>query len=148
MENKNNINLPEKQINVYENFNYVGVKETTAYLLNDWSNSFNINSFSERYIWDVVNIDFTVNAVMNIVATVWDVINDTFISVIVDSTRTRIGKFRPFLVGMQLPLTVMSIFTWLIPLFFPGTNGTYLPKLFYYYFFLIINALRHRGCRC
>ncbi len=137
-ENKNKQTESEK-VSYYKGRNYVGVKETTAYLLNDWSNSFNINAFSERYIWDVVNIDFTVNAVMNIAATVWDVINDTFISVIVDSTRTRIGKFRPFLVGMQLPLTIMSIFTWLLPLFFPATSGTYLPKLFYYYFFLIIN---------
>ncbi len=139
-ENENKSKQTENEkVSYYKGRNYVGVKETAAYLMNDWSNSFNINGFSERYIWDVVNIDFTVNAVMNIAATVWDIINDTFISVIVDSTRTRIGKFRPFLVGMQLPLTIMSIFTWLIPLFFPATNGTYLPKLFYYYFFLIIN---------
>ena len=137
-ENKSKQTENEK-VSYYKGRNYVGVKETAAYLMNDWSNSFNINSFSERYIWDVVNIDFTVNAVMNIAATVWDIINDTFISVIVDSTRTRIGKFRPFLVGMQLPLTIMSVFTWLLPLFFPETSGTYLPKLFYYYFFLIIN---------
>ena len=137
-ENKSKQTENEK-VSYYKGRNYVGVKETAAYLMNDWSNSFNINSFSERYIWDVVNIDFTVNAVMNIATTVWDVINDTFISVIVDSTRTRIGKFRPFLVGMQLPLTIMSVFTWLLPLFFPETSGTYLPKLFYYYFFLIIN---------
>ena len=137
-ENKSKQTENEK-VSYYKGRNYVGVKETAAYLMNDWSNSFNINSFSERYIWDVVNIDFTVNAVMNIAATVWDIINDTFISVIVDSTRTRIGKFRPFLVGMQLPLTIMSIFTWLLPLFFPETSGTYLPKLLYYYFFLIIN---------
>lgn len=137
-ENKSKQTENEK-VSYYKGRNYVGVKETAAYLMNDWSNTFNIKDFSERYIWDVVNIDFTVNAVMNIAATVWDVINDTFISVIVDSTRTRIGKFRPFLVGMQLPLTIMSVFTWLLPLFFPETSGTYLPKLFYYYFFLIIN---------
>ena len=137
-ENKSKQTENEK-VSYYKGRNYVGVKETAAYLMNDWSNTFNIKDFSERYIWDVVNIDFTVNAVMNIAATVWDVINDTFISVIVDSTRTRIGKFRPFLVGMQLPLTIMSIFTWLLPLFFYGTSGTYLPKLLYYYFFLIIN---------
>ena len=104
-ENKSKQTENEK-VSYYKGRNYVGVKETAAYLMNDWSNTFNIKDFSERYIWDVVNIDFTVNAVMNIATTVWDVINDTFISVIVDSTRTRIGKFRPFLVGMQLPLTI------------------------------------------
>ena len=46
------------QANVYRSFNYVGTKETLAYLFNDWSNSFNINNFRERFIWDVVKIDF------------------------------------------------------------------------------------------
>ena len=126
-------------VRYYEGHNFVGVRETVAYLMNDWSNSFHINNFSERYIWDVVNIDFTVSAVMNLVTAAWDIVNDTFISVIVDNTRTRIGKFRPYLVGMQLPLTVMSVFTWLLPLFFGTTSGTHLPKLIYYYIFAIIN---------
>ncbi len=128
-----------QNIRYYEGHNYVGVRETVSYLMNDWSNSFNINSFSERYIWDVVNIDFTVSAVMNLVTAAWDVVNDTFISVIVDNTRTRIGKFRPYLVGMQLPLTIIGVFTWLLPLFFGTTGGTHLPKLIYYYVFAIIN---------
>lgn len=128
-----------QSIRYYEGHNYVGVRETISYLMNDWSNSFNINGFSERYIWDVVNIDFTVSAVMNLVTAAWDIVNDTFISVIVDNTRTRIGKFRPYLVGMQVPLTIMSVFTWLLPLFFGTTGGTHLPKLIYYYFFAIIN---------
>ncbi|MBR5442280.1 MAG: MFS transporter [Clostridia bacterium] len=133
-------NAPDREgVRYYEGHNFVGVRETVSYLMNDWSNSFNINGFSERYIWDVVNIDFTVSAVMNLVTAAWDVVNDTFISVIVDNTRTRIGKFRPYLIGMQLPLTIMSVFTWLLPLFFGTTSGTYLPKLIYYYIFAIIN---------
>ena len=140
LENKSTVAVEEEQnVRYYEGHNYVGVRETVAYLFNDWSNSFNINSFSERYIWDIVNIDFTVSAAMNLVTAAWDIVNDTFISVIVDNTRTRIGKFRPYLVGMQLPLTIMSVFTWLLPLFFGTTSGTHLPKLIYYYFFAIIN---------
>ena len=126
-------------VDYYRGHNYVGVKETIAYLFNDWSNSFNINSFSERYIWDVVHVDFTVSAVVNLFTTAWDIINDTFISAIVDNTRTRIGKFRPYLVGMQLPLTIIGMFTWLLPLFFGDTSGTFIPKLIYYYAFAIIS---------
>ena len=140
LENKSAVTREEeKNVRYYEGHNYVGVRETVAYLFNDWSNSFNINSFSERYIWDIVNIDFTVSAAMNLVTAAWDIVNDTFISVIVDNTRTRIGKFRPYLVVMQLPLTIMSVFTWLLPLFFGTTSGTHIPKLIYYYFFAIIN---------
>ena len=37
---------------------YVGKKETLAYVLNDVAASLNINDFKERYIYDVVKIDF------------------------------------------------------------------------------------------
>lgn len=126
-------------VNVYDGYNYVGVKETVAYLFNDWSNSFNIDSFKERYIWDVVHIDFTLSAALNLVTTAWDIINDTFVSVIVDNTRTRIGKFKPYLVAMQIPLTVIGMFYWLIPVFFPNTDGTFIPKLIFYYLFSVVN---------
>lgn len=44
--------------NVYRSYNYVGTKETVAYLFNDWSNTFNISGYGGRFIWDVVKIDF------------------------------------------------------------------------------------------
>ena len=138
MENKNSINLPEKQINVYENFNYVGVKESAAYVLNDVSNTFNINGFQERYIWDVVKIDFTVSAVVNIFTSAWDTINDILLGSLVDSTRTRLGKFRPYLLGLQVPLTLLGAIYWLIPFIFPGTSGTHIPKLIFYFAFSVI----------
>ena len=138
MENKNSVNLPEKQINVYENFNYVGVKESAAYILNDVSNTFNINSFQERYIWDVVKIDFTVSAVVNIFTSAWDTINDILLGTLVDSTRTRLGKFRPYLLGLQVPLTLLGAIYWLIPFIFPGTSGTHIPKLIFYFAFSVI----------
>lgn len=138
MENKNSVNLPEKQINVYENFNYVGVKESAAYILNDVSNTFNINSFQERYIWDVVKIDFTVSAVVNIFTSAWDTINDILLGTLVDSTRTRLGKFRPYLLGLQVPLTLLGAIYWLIPFIFPGTSATHIPKLIFYFAFSVI----------
>lgn len=139
MENKeNNTSLQTKQVNVYENFNYVGVKESVAYVLNDVSNTFNINSFQERYIWDVVKVDFTVSAVVNIFTGAWDTINDILLGSLVDNTRTRIGKFRPYLLGLQIPLTLLGALYWMIPLFFPGTSGTYIPKLIFYFAFSII----------
>lgn len=125
--------------NIYRSFNYVGVKETVAYLLNDFSNTFNISGFNERYVWDVVHVDFAIAAIVNIFTSAWDIINDTIIATIVDNTRTRLGKFRPYLVGMQLPMTILSMFYWFIPIFFPNTAGTYIPKLVYYFAFNVIS---------
>ena len=39
---------------------YVGKKETIAYVLNDVAASLNIDDYKERYIYDVVNIDFLI----------------------------------------------------------------------------------------
>ncbi len=117
------------------NRRYVGVRETLAYLLNDVSNSFNIGQYNDRFIWDVVKIDFGVQAVVNIFTGIWDVINDSVIGIMVDKTRTRWGKFRPYLLGFQMPITLLGILYWCIPLFFPNSAATYMPKLVFYFLF-------------
>ena len=132
------IDESKAESNVYRSYNYVGTKETLAYLFNDFSNSFNINGYKERYIWDVVKIDFGIAAIVNIFTGAWDVINDIFISAIVDNTRTRIGKFRPYLVLMQIPLTLIGLLYWFIPYIFPGTPGTFIPKLIAYFGFNVL----------
>ncbi|MDD6220505.1 MAG: MFS transporter [Clostridia bacterium] len=118
---------------------YVGNMETAAYIAQDFAASFSIGKYSNRFIWDVVGIDFKINGIVTLFTGAWDVINDTFISTIVDRTRTRWGKFRPFLIWMKIPLTLFGMLYWFMPLFFPNTATTYLPKLIYYFAFNIIN---------
>lgn len=120
---------------VHQDRRYVGTKETVAYLLNDFSNSFNIGSFNNRFIWDVVKIDFRISAFVGIFTGMWDVINDPIIGLMVDKTRTRWGKFRPYLVGFQIPMTLIGSMYWLMPFFFPDTGPKYLPKLIFYFAF-------------
>lgn len=134
----NEVNRNVSEFKVYDR-RYVGSKETFAYLLNDFSNAFNINGYKDRFIWDVVKIDFKTNALLNIIAGIWDVINDPIIATFVDKTRTRWGKFRPYLVTFQIPMTILGAMFWLMPFFFPATAGTFLPKLIYYFIFNVIN---------
>ena len=130
------VNDEEVSLNyAHQDRRYVGNKETVAYLLNDFSNSFNIHGFDNRFIWDVVKIDFRISAFIGIFTGLWDVINDPIIAVMVDNTRTRWGKFRPYLVGFQIPMTLIGSMYWLIPFFFPDTGPTYLPKLIFYFAF-------------
>ena len=134
-------NITERNVLEFKVYDrkYVGIKETVAYLLNDFSNAFNINSYTDRFIWDVVNIDFKTNAVVNLFTGAWDIINDPIIATIVDKTRTRWGKFRPYLVAFQIPMTLLGALYWFIPFFFPQTSGTFLPKLIYYFAVNVIN---------
>lgn len=117
---------------------FVGKKETMAYVLNDASYSLNIDDFKERYIYDVVKIDFKFLAFQNLVGTIWDTVNDTFIGVLVEKTRTRWGKFRPYLLLGEFPLTILGLWYWLIPFIFPDTPENYLPKLITYFALSII----------
>ncbi len=130
--------IQNRKDNIYRSYNYVGTKETIAYLFNDFSNAFNIGGWNTRYKWDVVKIDFGVEAIVNIFTGVWDVINDVLIGGLVDNTRTRIGKFRPYLVMMQIPLSLIGLLYWFIPYFFPNTAGTYVPKLVFYFIFNVV----------
>lgn len=121
------------------NRRYVGMKETAAYIAQDFADSFSIGKYQNRFIWDVVGIDFNINGIVTLFTGAWDIINDTFISAIVDRTRTRWGKFRPYLIWMKIPLTLFGMFYWFMPLFFPDTATDYLPKLIYYFAFSVIN---------
>ena len=118
---------------------YVGNMETAAYIAQDFAASFSIGKYGNRFIWDVVGIDFKINGIVSLFTGAWDIVNDTFISTIVDRTRTRWGKFRPFLIWMKIPLTLFGMLYWFMPLFFPNTATTYLPKLIYYFAFSVIN---------
>lgn len=137
MERQNKTAQGNAADNIFRSYNYVGTKETVAYLFNDVSNSFNIGH-ETQYIWNVVKIDFGVNAVASLFTGAWDIVNDTIISAIVDNTRTRIGKFRPYLLMLQIPMTLFGLLYWFIPFIFPNTSGTYLPKLIFYYVFNVI----------
>ena len=42
--------IQERKDNIYRSYNYVGTKETIAYLFNDWSNTFNIGGFNHCFL--------------------------------------------------------------------------------------------------
>ncbi|MDR1630990.1 MAG: MFS transporter [Oscillospiraceae bacterium] len=123
---------------VHENRRYVGKKETLAYILNDFSNSFNIGKYQNRFIWDVVKIDFNIMGVANLFTGAWDVVNDTFIGLMVDRTRTRWGKFKPYLMFFKIPLTIIGALYWFMPYFFPATAADYMPKIIFYIVFGVV----------
>ncbi|HRT82546.1 MAG TPA: hypothetical protein P5127_05245, partial [Oscillospiraceae bacterium] len=67
-----------------QNRRYVGSVETAAYVLFDSSKSFNINAYTTRFVLDVLKIDLSFLTLIGLINGIWDVVNDTFIGVIVD----------------------------------------------------------------
>ncbi|MBP9988721.1 MAG: MFS transporter [Ruminococcus sp.] len=123
------------------NRRYVGTKETIAYVIYDISASFNISKYNDVFITDIVRVGLAFQSILTLIIGVWDVINDIFLAAIVDRTRTRLGKFKPWLIIYAGPGLLLSWFYWLMPLFF-GDLGPYNGiKLTSYFIFSIINNL-------
>ena len=99
---------------------------------------FNIDKYKDRFIYDIVKLDFDFLAVFGLFSGLWDVLNDTFIGVLVDRTRTRWGKFKPYILLCKIPLTILGLWYWLVPFMFPDTPGDYLPKWIFYFAMSII----------
>ena len=95
---------------------YVGSKETFAYVLDDIAQSFNIGKYDDVFRTTILKIDLRLQSVTNSVIGVWDIVNDLFLAAIVDKTRTRWGKFKPWLVVYAVPGVLLSVIFWALPL--------------------------------
>ncbi len=104
------------------NRRYVGTKETFAYILDDIAQSFNIGKYDDVFKMNILKIDLVLQSITNSVIGVWDIINDMLLAAVVDKTRTRWGKFKPWLVIYAVPGVFLTVIYWALPLFF-GTKG-------------------------
>ena len=114
---------------------YVGTKETLAYVLDDIAQSFNIGKYDDIFRTNILKIDLGLQSITNGIIGVWDIINDLFLAAIVDRTRTRWGKFKPWLLVYAIPGVLISLIYWSLPLMY-GTQGVgssiarFMPFLF------------------
>ena len=117
---------------VYENRRYVGTKETVGFVLWDAAQSFNINTFSTRFITNIVKIDLGYQAIQKTINSIWDIVNDVFTAAIVEKTRTRWGKFRPYLLGLAGPGAILTLLYWFMPMFFGAKSAMNVAKFVFY----------------
>ena len=120
---------------------YVDSKETLGFVIWDAAQSFNINIFSTRFITSIVGIDLGLQTLVNSINSVWDIANDILFGAIVDKTRTRWGKFRPYLLFLAVPGCILTSIYWLMPYLFAGTSETDILKFACY----LILAIAREG---
>ncbi len=120
---------------VYESLKdrrYVGGKESAAYIVYDASENINAGIFGSRYNIDILKINLNLYSVLSLINGIWDVINDSFTGPIVDKTRTRWGKFKPYLIAFAVPSLFMTIFQWSLPFFLDTKNEYDMTKFFFF----------------
>ncbi|MBR2957682.1 MAG: MFS transporter, partial [Clostridia bacterium] len=119
------------------NRRYVGTKETLGFIIWDAAQSFNINIYSDRFITSIVGVDLGLQTLVNSINSVWDIINDIFFGAVVDKTRTRWGKFRPYLLFLAVPGCILTSLYWLMPHLFTDSSSTDIIKFVFYLFLTV-----------
>ena len=105
-------NLDAAQSNTLDiNKRYVNKKGIIAYILYDIADSISTGDF-ERFNTDALKLKASYFTLANTIVGIWDIINDTFTGVIIDKTRTRFGKFRPYLIGCAIPAATIGLLKW------------------------------------
>jgi GPH family glycoside/pentoside/hexuronide:cation symporter len=80
--------------------------ENSGFALGDTASNFffqTFNIFLLYYYTDVFGIDAAVAGTMFLITRLWDAINDPMMGIIADRTKTRWGKYRPYLLWMAVP---------------------------------------------
>ncbi len=70
---------------------------------------------------DVFLIPASVAATLFLASRIWDGVNDPIMGMIADRTKTRWGKFRPYLLWLCVPFAVVGVLTFTVPNF--GSTG-------------------------
>jgi GPH family glycoside/pentoside/hexuronide:cation symporter len=95
--------------------------------------------FQLNFYTDVYGLAAGALALMLLITRIWDMFFDIMVGMVADRTKTRWGKFRPYLLWMAVPFGVMSVLTFTTPQF--GPTG----KLIYAYVTLSLMMVVYSG---
>lgn len=73
-----------------------------------------VNSFLMFYLTDVYGIMPIATGTMMMIARVWDAINDPIMGLIAESTRTKWGKLRAYILFNLLPIALFTVLNLLL----------------------------------
>jgi len=94
------------------------LREKVAYGAGDFASSMFWKLFSMFLLFfytDVIGISAAAVGTMFLVTRIWDSANDPIMGLIADRTKTRWGKFRPYLLFVAVPFAIIGILTFSSP---------------------------------
>ena len=96
----------------------VSIREKIAYGLGDTASNIifqTVMMFLMLYYTDVVGLSPGVVGTMFLAVRIFDAVTDPLMGNLADKTHTRWGHFRPYILWLALPFTIISIFTFTTP---------------------------------
>lgn len=96
----------------------ISLKEKIGYSVGDTASNLYfqiVMSFIPIFYTDVFGLPAAALSVMFLVTRLWDAVNDPIMGMIADRTNTKWGKYRPYLLWVGLPFTIVSVLTFVKP---------------------------------
>lgn len=124
---------PAQKVSVFEKIGY-GFGDGASNLIWMTFIYFQINFYT-----DVYGLAAAALATMLLVTRTWDMFFDVIVGMVADRTKTRWGKFRPYLLWLAVPFAVVSVLTFTTP----GFDHT--GKLIYAYITLSLMMVVYSG---
>jgi GPH family glycoside/pentoside/hexuronide:cation symporter len=118
----------------------LSVKEKVGYGLGDTAANFIFQTmvmFQLAFYTDTFGITAAAAGTLLVVVRVWDAIFDPIMGIVADKTKTRWGKFRPWVLGTAVPFGIMGFLTFVTPDFSASGKlvyayGTYIVLMMVY----------------
>jgi Na+/melibiose symporter-like transporter len=108
---------------------YVGTAETVGFIMFHASGEVSIRPTRGEWVDWIMNISKAQQALWGPLMTVWDIVNDVFMAALIEKTRTRFGKFRPYLLLYPIYGLPMDTMILLLPFIFWGAGADFMPKV-------------------
>ena len=96
----------------------LSLKEKVGYSLGDTASHFvwdMVGFWILIFYTDTFGISAAAAGTIMLIARFWDMISDPIMGIIADRTNTRWGKFRPYILWMALPYSVLAVLTFTTP---------------------------------
>lgn len=124
------------------NISKVTLKEKVGYGFGDAASSMFwkiFGMYSLFFYTDVFGITAAAAGTMFLVARLWDSFFDLFVGIAADRTKSRFGKYRPYLLWFAIPFAVMGAITFFVPDF--GQTGKLVYAYITYSLMMIVYSL-------
>jgi GPH family glycoside/pentoside/hexuronide:cation symporter len=106
----------------------VPITERIGYAVGDTASNLFFQTFIlfiTIFYTDVFGISAKAVGTMFLVTKIWDAVNDPMMGLIADRTKTRWGKFRPYIIWFTIPFGIVGILTFTTPNLSPGGKLIY-----------------------
>lgn len=101
-----------------EKISELGLKEKISYGYGDAASNFvwgMVNSYLLFFYTDVFGITAAAAGTLFLITRIFDAVNDPLMGIIVDKTKSKHGKTRPYILYLAIPFGILSVITFITP---------------------------------